>query len=443
MAHSFYVDRLIGWAGDSVTVKENCPRGDLDIITVSETMQEGYDINATNKALVCQLIQMKHYSQAKNHTVSGGGRNYVPGAYGGGNQRQRVSTRYDSVPYDRLCMFADLAEKESGRCFVICFTNVMAGAKFFNHLPSKVEPGVGSIFVIEEPRQVKGFLGTNDSVPIIDKWSRIVPMSVPVSKCLSFVPLERSEAGRTSYFSCNGATNLKLHLASVVGACCNGSFCDRQVSSELEGTKCGCFHITSEYKKGTGKVLEVSVELPVPTHIDHLGYVVASDFRSYRFSNLFIEKSAWEAIEIENADHQRKLRDCVAQVFEYFNANGGFTYIGWKRVGITQDVSDPNNTNVASDTQVPHISYLFPTNEHLVFDSDNHEYKSLRLTKQKLQSVVGNNGEANNAANNAAEANNGAPPAAANNVALANNAGAANGRNENNGAAANDAIEVV
>jgi hypothetical protein len=67
------IANLINWAGGSAEVKANCPRRDVEIVSVSEITQEGYDVRVDNKAIVCQLIQMKHYSQTKNHVVMGGG----------------------------------------------------------------------------------------------------------------------------------------------------------------------------------------------------------------------------------------------------------------------------------------------------------------------------------------------------------------------------------
>jgi hypothetical protein len=106
-----------------------------------------------------------------------------------------------------------------------------------------------------------------------------------------------------------------------------------------------------------------------------------------------VDKTAWEKLEVENIEHQRRLRNCVTAVCGYFNLQGGFTYIGWKRMGLSQDVSDANNTNVASDTQVPHICYLFPTRENLVHDQNNQEYRNLMLTVQKLNAVEVENNE--------------------------------------------------
>jgi hypothetical protein len=229
-------------------------------------------------------------------------------------------------------MFADLLESESGRCFAICFTHVSKGEQFFRNMVNNGAPAIGSIFVIEEPDQVTNFLGSNDSVPIVESWNRIVPMSLSVSRCLNNVQLTRGDPGRTNYFSEKGLNGLKFFGAAIKSASCNGYFCDRQVPYEQEGSKCGCFHINREYRKGSGKVLQVNVALPVSKTLDERGFVVIKDFRSFRFGNLFIHRTAWDKLEIENVEQQEKLRACVKDVVEYVIQNGGFTVVGWRRL---------------------------------------------------------------------------------------------------------------
>jgi hypothetical protein len=380
---SITIENLIAWSGETANIPANRPRDELTIIPVRQAMREEHNVEFEDKCIVGQLISLKHYSQTKSYIVSGG-KNYGPGSFGNLNQRQRIVSRLDNMPYDRLAMFADLVDSKDGRCFAVCFTHVSSGEKFFKNLPSNADPCIGCIFVIEEPQLVKNYLGSNDSVPIVESWNRVVPISVPVSKCLSVVRMERSEAGHTNYFSANGDVELKFLGAAVVHACCNGTFCDRQLSSDQEGTRCGCFHISSEYKKGTGKVLQFNIRISVSKSIDERGYLVVEQFRSYRFSSLFVERTAWEKLEVGNMSHQKKLRSCVDSITKYINENGGFSYIGWKRVGTSRDASDVNNTNVASDTQVPHVSYLFPTNERLFLDAASRE---LMLTSEKLSGV--------------------------------------------------------
>jgi hypothetical protein len=96
------------------------------------------------------------------------------------------------------------------------------GAKFFNNMLNNVDPSIGSMFVIEQLHAVKSYLGSNDLVLIIEKWNRVVPMSVSISKCIHDMKLEWSEAGRTNYFSVNRDTTLKFFTLAVVKSCCNG-----------------------------------------------------------------------------------------------------------------------------------------------------------------------------------------------------------------------------
>jgi hypothetical protein len=80
--------------------------------------------------------------------------------------RQRTTT---SKNYDRIVTFADLAHNQ-GKCFAFIFTNHKESTGFFRYCSTNQE-GVANLFVIEEPQSVTKWLGTLNSVAIVEGCS--------------------------------------------------------------------------------------------------------------------------------------------------------------------------------------------------------------------------------------------------------------------------------
>jgi hypothetical protein len=83
-------------------------------------------------------------------------------------------------------------------------------------------------------------------------------------------------------------------------------------------------------------------------------------------------------------DHLQKTRQAVRAVLQHVNTHGGWTYVGWLRTGTVQDSSDTLNSsnqageNLASATQQPHLSYLYPTNPECIAEN-NDAFQACRL----------------------------------------------------------------
>jgi hypothetical protein len=164
-------------------------------------------------------------------------------------------------------------------------------------------------------------------------------------------------------------------------------FSDRQEEYRTTGQSCGCFYKRDHHNP---LVIEMAVSLPCSRDYKPSGIMTVKKFRSLRTSEIFIPRDHWSEVNSDQAQHEEALRNCVARVTQYINKNGGWTYIGWVRTGSVADQSEISNLkdaeNISSMAQVPHISYLYPTNPKIV-DRTNTIFEQLQLQSSELEPI--------------------------------------------------------
>jgi hypothetical protein len=352
------------------------PRKDVDnLVNISQCENKLFQRNRQNSALIAVLIQLRHNSMVSDgkQLLTTGSR-YVPGMsiasrqkIGGGNRN-----------YDRLALFADT--REPGRCFAVIFKNPTMSTKFFKRC-ERTHEGVGYAFFLDEPTPVTNTLGSTSSVPILEEVLDCLPLSNSIKTLVPAVPLIPPEMGCTRYFASHNVT-MEIPNSSFVESLCNGIFCDRQLCVDSmtnpKTAKCGCFH----YDRSTAPItIQFGIVLQCPLDFDQTGAIDVSSYRSYRTTLLFIKKENLKYVKKNSYHHLHLLRKAVKDIFTYVNNNGGWSYIGWLRTGTVQDVSDTQShvaENIASTSQMPHLSYLYPTNE-LIINDNNEEFQKLQM----------------------------------------------------------------
>jgi hypothetical protein len=284
-----------------------------------------------------------------------------------GNQRLRLNQAAKHDLYDRLITFADVFEGNV-QCFIIlCDTNSATNELFHNAM--KENDGVGKIYFLEECQIIEQFLGDNYSLPIIKQVGRLIAIKNDYSTyCLRY-EIKQPEVGETKYFSEHGINKLELVNIDLRPSICSGTFCDRQMIPSLK-KKCGFFHTRAQ----NGLVLEMDVCIPVVSSFDMNGTIIIRKFRSLLTTKLFFKQDEWEKIE-DHYDLAAKIaiRKCVRDIVNYFNVQGGWSYVGWIRTGGVQDASETTSNigeNIASSNQLPHLSVLYPTNMQLTSENN-------------------------------------------------------------------------
>ena len=357
----------------------NCqPRRQVDhFVTVTECEDKSFAATRENSAVIGMLLQIRHNSMVtedRRALVTTGAR-YAPGANVVARQRLGGGNR----TYDRLALFADT--REPGRCFAMIYKNSAASTNFFSRC-IRTHEGVGNVFFLDEPTPVTSTLGSTASVPIIESVWDALPISNPIDTLLPNVPLLPPDMGCTRYFCSHNVRELQFHNASFVDSVCTGVFCDRQLCTDTvtnpQAIRCGCFH----YDRSSAPLtIQFDIAMPCPLDFDQSGITYISGFRSYRTTLLFIKKDTLKYVKKNDSNDLNTLRNAVREVVQYVNNNGGWSIVGWLRTGTVHDISETQGVlaeNLASTTQTPHVSFLYPTNSLLV-NEDNQYFTNLRM----------------------------------------------------------------
>lgn len=358
----------------------------LTFVNVIDCQHPSFAPNSEDTAIVGMLLSLRHVSMNSDQTNS---RNvstnaitrYMPGATG--NTRTKLNN-FASRQYDRIATFADVLDSK-GTCFAFIFQNHSQSFSFFQPCIKTLE-GVGEIFILEEPDPISNYLGTTQSIPIVDRCDRALPVLPDAVSNIPLVPLSSPPAGHTKYFCEHNLTDIQISRVYIQQSSCAGTFCDRQ--QELTGNqRCGCFFTN---KQGN-IVLSMDVTIKVPPSFSVTGYRTIHRFKSWRTSQIFVKQHSWKALiaslNNDSTDHKHRdgLRITAKKVVDFINQNGGWTCIGWIRTGSVQDESDTSGAMIASSEQDPHITYLYPTETHLATHS-----KELRDLQYDYADATGN-----------------------------------------------------
>ena len=232
---------------------------------------------------------------------------------------------------------------------------------------------IGTYFRILAPEYITQYM--NNEVPMITTTKPAIIMKQP--NTVSSVIIRSLSVNMSRAYVVNGA-ELFVKQVEAIDAVCNGNLCDKQRIGQVRSGKCGCYHFVQISK--TGVVFNHSI---VVTPFDAGAADVQIEitdmsFSSQRFSQLYLTKPLPNNItlsQIQDTDEMDSITDKVIDLSNYVNDNGGWTVIGWYRLGMVTDkaLADENQSSYRDqptvDTQVEagetkfHIVSLYPTNE--------------------------------------------------------------------------------
>jgi len=357
------------------------PDSTLKLVTVRQCQQSDFSTESENTAIVGLLLTIRHISMNADHsrTISTNTSSRYTAGFSTAS-RMRLSGS-NSRPYDRIAMFADVLDS-NGACFALIFQNHSDSFKFFQPCIKTLE-GIGEVFVLEEPDPVKSYLGDTQSVPLVDRCDRALPLIAASIIAVPTVPITSPPVGHTKYFCQHNLRDLKIGRVYVQKASCGGVFCDRQ-QELVNNQKCGCFFTNKE----SNIVLSLDVTLTVPASFNISGQRTIQRFKSWRTSRLFVNPDSWKPLltvindEASDRKYRSMLRQAVKRVVDYVNDKGGWTCVGWVKTGTIQDESDITGATIASVEQEPHLTYLFPTSGETILSTS--QYKTLRFNHNQV-----------------------------------------------------------
>jgi len=407
-------------------VSDTCPTEmmpNLRIISVRVCETSDYALNpqvCENTALVAVVLSIRMFNNKNTLITSGGSR--VSSRNNPNSAAQRaMNANTNPVKYDRIVTLADCSSSRSeGDVFACMMTSKGLSDRFFANMKIGQE-GIGNLVVIEEAFPVDSTLGMGTNVALIKRVGPVLPLRNSMVSLVPSIPITAPDKGDTRYFCQHSDTSVVFSSAQIEDAICGGflwydriafsmshplwfpifqwpfSFIisplfiivsDRQQTpSGNKGQACGCLFMPVRHYP---LVLQASVIFNVPRSFRKVGRMNINGFRSYRTTLLFVTEEALGRFKSFNANHIQALRVAINRVNNYVNTNGGWTYIGWLRTGTVMDQSDQtaykDAENIASMTQDPHLSYLYPTDANAqAFSYTNAQYQRLRLRAVELE----------------------------------------------------------
>ena len=255
---------------------------------------------------------------------------------------------------------------------------------------------IGTYFRVLAPEYISQYL--NNEVPMIVTTRPAILMKRPVS--VPKVPIRNlSEKQSRAYV----LTSARLFIKEVdaIDAVCNGNLCDKQRIRQVRSGKCGCYHFQQISKSGV--IFSHHIAL-IPQEV--MGSEVQSQitertFTSQKFSQLYLKKPLPNNIliaQIQDSDEMDMISQKVIELSEYVNIRGGWTVVGWYRLGMVTDkaLADETQSNFRDkpvvDTKVEagetnfHIVSLYPSSE--TFAEVGHEnYNHLLANRVDTENI--------------------------------------------------------
>jgi len=273
--------------------------------------------------------------------------------------KQSKSNIQGQMTYRRMFTFGDLSSS-SGRVCVMFEKNAadqLALWKFAR------DARIGDHFAILEPCRDPSWLGIK--MPIITTPMPLLPLAVPAT--LPGVAFTPAEPYTSRFFVLHGAT-VTAGGARLVTTNCTGKFCDRR-KVEAQGD-CGCYH--RDRNAGRCHVLQLDLDIE---HPDIANPLMVAGWSSLRFTEMAFAGSLPAEVNLDNYALRMTYRRTISSLVTYVNANGGWTILGWHRLGVTKDasISGAEDTTTFSENSTMHFEMVVPTvaqNQCLLVDNN-------------------------------------------------------------------------
>ena len=299
-----------------------------------------------NKIVLGYILRIIRPSPKTNMKI------FTSNPLGNSNKRQKIPIA-NSAPFAIMLICVDLMELPV--TFAVLFDSLAAYQRKFGHPASCAAVSVGDCLGFVEPACSTDTLGGN--MAILRRPSIIVGVE-PQPSFPTNNPVQSDIPNRWVGWI---KRSLKITLSNVnieIGSKaipCTGVQCDRQ------DAKCkGCF--------GKSTCLHPIVML-CDVQINNCSYdpktdkAIFQEFRSYKFSKLFFEHL--DAIaslqpEVYHSIHH-KIRKQTKIMVKYINDNGGWTIIGWHKLGETTEDTGELVVSIATGGHIVRIEPTKPS----------------------------------------------------------------------------------
>ncbi len=230
---------------------------------------------------------------------------------------------------------------------------------------------IGTYFRVLAPAFISQYM--NNELPMIVTTKPAIIMKRPPT--IPSVEIKSLSVNQSRAFVLNGA-ELFVRDLDAVNAVCHGNLCDKQRLNKIRVGKCGCYTFSNISKCGVvfNHDLIVTPDGSIPGQPE----IVATHFTSQRFSQFYITRPLTNSLtlsQIQDTVIMDEIETKLINLANYVNDNGGWTVIGWYRLGMVVDKAlavdtqanstygnntEENNQVEAGETKF-HIVSLYPT----------------------------------------------------------------------------------
>lgn len=246
---------------------------------------------------------------------------------------------------------------------------------------------IGCYFRILCPEFVTNYV--NNETPLISTLRPAILMETPTT--IPSVRVQNLGQDQSRAFVLNSA-NLFVQGIQVIESPCNGNVCDKQRIHELKGGKCSCYS-WKDLKSRCVFNHNIIISHLAPANHQPLK-IWEEHYTSQKFSQLYLTKPVPNNVRLahmQDSNEYFDIRECVQEMCDYVNLNGGWTVVGWYSLGMVTDKALVNNNNeteakVEAGETKHHIISVYPTRES--FRTPNHDdYKALNDNKYNTDNM--------------------------------------------------------
>ena len=227
---------------------------------------------------------------------------------------------------------------------------------------------IGTLLLIVNPDPVENFL---NGIPILSTMERAVVLN---PRTLTQVPLSNNIEGNESRGFIYNNAEITLEKTSFIETKCSGLFCDRQRIDEVKSCcMCGCF--------STKALINCIIAVWIMSFNTSDGKRrVVKDLSSLKAFQMFTKGKMSIHVRASmlssGSRYYDAITDCMDEIVDYVNENGGWTIIGWGKKGLINDATLLGVTTetkgkeearkVVADEVTTHVVQFYPTNRALL-----------------------------------------------------------------------------
>ena len=247
---------------------------------------------------------------------------------------------------------------------------------------------IGTFLRVIAPEAIEDYM--NGDIPLIRTPCSLIVLKRPTRMDAVAVNYEIG-TNQTLAFCLNNRI-LHLNKTLTVSTTCNGLMCDKSCISEWNNTKgCGCVGMSPNVSNlalvhsiwiSSVADMNMAANERIQRRISH------TNFSSTKFSLCYLTNRIPPTVRKSSLSQANRLywelEECIEEVVDFVNDNGGWTVVGWYKRGAIKDrsliessSSSNNTTNGSEDATVGsgklsfHIVELTPTNQALLDRNTN------------------------------------------------------------------------